>query len=579
MDAITESPGRYRPVSRKYDTIDKRYKFFEATRAHRMQTYYPLIQLGRSSYSSTRHKTTNLKSQASTGSEVDINQFTADSDSAAVTINDLSNDILLTIFAYCHPIDLIHCFSLVCHRWNYLANHSAFFTEVRVLVNDISLKYGSVKKFFHRTSHYLRKLCIDCSVPLPSAEVYALFEICFPNVIHLDIGSFKEMNISLLKKLSYCFPNVEILHMDAVERCSAYDDECEEEWNEVLEMLFKNENIFPKMRNFFMGDVSQYCVKADEKLWACKRPLNLLRVNNGAIKLNFVGIGTSSWKSTLTELHLGYYIENEDFQYIADLHNLKVFSLGICIYVPDEFIAPLKNLYNLEELRINCGGEDCDLTNDGMIALFTLPCKHPEKSFPYKLKHLELADFHACRTNLLETINRNCPELRSLGLPYNKYMDDAAVPFIISHFKHLVHLNLSRLGDCYKNEDWNNLDDDDLPNLFFLKLHGNQVNIETFQSLNVKRPKLLISTKWNYLVNWTETDNGYIFHDTFDGDIRAIENDLRQIDGFCDIRITSPSFIYNRRHGSVARTSSFRSYPFAFKEKEPFEISIHDHSV
>lgn len=155
-----------------------------------------------------------------------------------------------------------------------------------------------------------------------------------------------------------------------------------------------------------MGDVSQYCVKADEKLWACKRPLNLLRVNNGAIKLNFVGIGTSSWKSTLTELHLGYYIENEDFQYIADLHNLKVFSLGICIYVPDEFIAPLKNLYNLEELRINCGGEDCDLTNDGMIALFTLPCKHPEKSFPYKLKHLELADFHACRTNLLETINR-----------------------------------------------------------------------------------------------------------------------------------------------------------------------------
>nr|CDP98278.1 Bm10465, isoform b [Brugia malayi] len=86
MDAITESPGRYRPVSRKYDTIDKRYKFFEATRAHRMQTYYPLIQLGRSSYSSTRHKTTNLKSQASTGSEVDINQFTADSDSAAVNI-------------------------------------------------------------------------------------------------------------------------------------------------------------------------------------------------------------------------------------------------------------------------------------------------------------------------------------------------------------------------------------------------------------------------------------------------------------------------------------------------------------
>ncbi|EJW69984.1 hypothetical protein WUBG_19109, partial [Wuchereria bancrofti] len=61
MDAITESPGRYRPLSHKYDTIDRRYKFFEATRVYRMQTYYPLVQLGRSSYSATRRK--NLKSK------------------------------------------------------------------------------------------------------------------------------------------------------------------------------------------------------------------------------------------------------------------------------------------------------------------------------------------------------------------------------------------------------------------------------------------------------------------------------------------------------------------------------------
>lgn len=66
----------------------------------------------------------------------------------------------------------------------------------------------------------------------------------------------------------------------------------------------------------------------------------------------------------------------------------------------------LQKLNNLEELRINCGGEDCDLTNDGMIALFTLPYKEPEKSFPYKLKHLEIAHFHPCRTSLLQAINQ-----------------------------------------------------------------------------------------------------------------------------------------------------------------------------
>ncbi|VDM22062.1 unnamed protein product [Wuchereria bancrofti] len=54
------------------------------------------------------------------------------------------------------------------------------------------------------------------------------------------------------------------------------------------------------------------------------------------------------------------------------------------------------------------------------------------------------------------------------------------------------------------------------------------------QRLNLKRPKLLISTKQNYFINWTETENGCVFHDSFDGDIKAIENDLRQIDGLRD---------------------------------------------
>lgn len=42
-------------------------------------------------------------------------------------------------------------------------------------------------------------------------------------------------------------------------------------------------------------------------------------------------------------------------------------------------------------------------------------------------------------------------------------------------FRHLVFLDLSNFGDCYKDEVWNSLSDDDLPNLRFLKLDGNEV--------------------------------------------------------------------------------------------------------
>ncbi|EFO12680.2 hypothetical protein LOAG_15853, partial [Loa loa] len=130
------------------------------------------------------------------------------------------------------------------------------------------------------TSQYLRKLCIDCPVPLPSAEVNALFDICFPNVIHLDLGSLKEMNTTLLKKLSNCFPNVETLHMEKIERSSKCDDNAQE-WGKTLKMLFEDESIFPKVKNFFVGNVIAYSPESDPKLPACNRTLNLLHIYDG----------------------------------------------------------------------------------------------------------------------------------------------------------------------------------------------------------------------------------------------------------------------------------------------------------
>ncbi|EFO14668.1 hypothetical protein LOAG_13848 [Loa loa] len=124
MDAITESPGRYWLISLKYDMID-------STNAHQMQTYYSLIQLIHLLDAMTPSRSPRFQS----GTELDGGEFTTDSNVKKETfsvVNDLSDDILLTIFGYCHPTDLIHSFSLVCRRWNHLTNYSIWLTEVRV---------------------------------------------------------------------------------------------------------------------------------------------------------------------------------------------------------------------------------------------------------------------------------------------------------------------------------------------------------------------------------------------------------------------------------------------------------------
>ncbi|EJW79764.1 hypothetical protein WUBG_09327 [Wuchereria bancrofti] len=321
-------------------------------------------------------------------------------------------------------------------------------------------------------------------------------------------------------------------------------------------MLFEDESIFPKVQNLFFGNVKEYCLESDPKLPACKRPLNLLHIYDGVAETD--KIRTSPWRSTLTELHLGSYIRNDHIEYIGLLHNLKVFSWGLSLYTFDEEFAHIKKLYNLEELRVCFGGQDCNVSPEGLIELFTLPEKEPEKSFPYKLRHLVMSNYLEGTVDLFTVIDRNCPNLKTLGLPFNEYLtfNDGVMPFIVSNFKHLVFLDLSNFGDCYKDEVWNNLNDDDLPDLRLLILHGNKVNIENLQCLNLKRPKLLISTKQNYFINWTETENGCVFHDSFDGDIRAIENDLRQIDGLRDFVINSGVSICDNVNLNILTRSS-----------------------
>ncbi|MCP9262396.1 hypothetical protein DINM_005788 [Dirofilaria immitis] len=355
-----------------------------------------------------------------------------------------------------------------------------------------------------KISQHLRKICIDCSIPLPSSQVNSLFDICCPNVIHLDIGTFKEMNTTLLEKLSSSFPNVKTLHVEKLER-SSKDDHDEKEWK-------KHWKCYSKMKTFFRK---------------CKISLLAIRIK------------TSPWLLTLTELHIESFAKNEHIEYISQLQNLKVFSWASSRNTYDYEFAHLKKLYNLEELRIWFRYEYSHITTAGLINLFTLPEKEPNKSFPFKLKHLIFANFFHGSIELFKVIDRNCPNLKTLGLPFNDCLTYNDVVFTVVKNFNLIFLDLSSIGCCSNDEAWNNLNDDDLPDLRLLKLHGSKINIETFQRLNLKRPKLLISTKWNYFINWTETENGYVFHDTFDGDIRAIVNDLRQIEGLRDFTIDS----------------------------------------
>lgn len=66
--------------------------------------------------------------------------------------------VLLNVFKYLHPVDLVNGASYVSKRWNLLAKTPSLYRHVRVLVNKQSVKYESAKEFLQRV--ILFSLCI-----------------------------------------------------------------------------------------------------------------------------------------------------------------------------------------------------------------------------------------------------------------------------------------------------------------------------------------------------------------------------------------------------------------------------------
>ncbi|VDK61036.1 unnamed protein product [Gongylonema pulchrum] len=73
-----------------------------------------------------------------------------DDDDTYFLINTFPEEILLHIFLYLHPRDLIHSASLVCRRWNRIANDYTLHREARIKISEETLKSGCVKRFLQR---------------------------------------------------------------------------------------------------------------------------------------------------------------------------------------------------------------------------------------------------------------------------------------------------------------------------------------------------------------------------------------------------------------------------------------------
>uniref|UniRef100_A0A0M3IPI3 F-box domain-containing protein n=1 Tax=Ascaris lumbricoides TaxID=6252 RepID=A0A0M3IPI3_ASCLU len=207
----------YFPFGNRYDEIDKRYRFSQRTNLMPLAASYPLrsgdpmdAEFGDREIHSYRRQLFEPNIAPSNVSRFTINYNTAQTISRSDIFPDV---VLMTIFKYIHPVDLINGVSGVSRRWNKLANVPSNYTSVRAIIDEDSVTTGSAKAFLQRVlinhvlqgligysfcnprhlstrTNCIRKLCLDYAKRISPGCVFHILPKCMPSVTQLDISFF-----------------------------------------------------------------------------------------------------------------------------------------------------------------------------------------------------------------------------------------------------------------------------------------------------------------------------------------------------------------------------------------------------
>uniref|UniRef100_A0A0M3IM94 F-box domain-containing protein n=1 Tax=Ascaris lumbricoides TaxID=6252 RepID=A0A0M3IM94_ASCLU len=158
MQHITEKGNGaapiYFPFGNRYEEIDKRYRFSQRTNLMPLAASYPLRSCDPMDAEFGDREIHSYRRQL-------FKPNIAPSNVEAISRSDIFPDVvLMTIFKYTHPVDLINGVSGVSRRWNKLANVPSNYTSVRVIIDEDSVTTGSAKAFVQRVliNHVLQGL-------------------------------------------------------------------------------------------------------------------------------------------------------------------------------------------------------------------------------------------------------------------------------------------------------------------------------------------------------------------------------------------------------------------------------------
>lgn len=382
----------------------------------------------------------------------------------------LPDELIVKIFSYLSTEELCLNAAKVCRKWREISHDHSLWKMLDFSSNPHLSSLNLL--WVIRRAPLLHKLVLRGRSHITRAEVAIITESC-PVLQDIDFGFCDNLDHLMIQTLYELCPN---LHKINVEGCEKVDRKC-------LKYLARCKKL--THLNF------SHCILIDDDgiVFLAKGLPKIISINLDGI--NFLtdravlGL-VETQQEHLEEVELdGAEISDAGILELSGCRHLRHLGLSFCECLTDTSLNHLKELKNLESLRLRKGS---DFTTDGLSRYFR------EASLS-RLQYLNLSECTNIRDDVVLDMVQVCgKQLRELSLSWCWFITDRGLISIVDHCCNLETLDLLGIdkvkGECLARIP------EEMPKLKFLDLRQcNQIVDNLIMDMVRQKPDLKV---YNY---------------------------------------------------------------------------------
>ncbi|KAL5268599.1 hypothetical protein ACHWQZ_G002447 [Mnemiopsis leidyi] len=333
-----------------------------------------------------------------------------------VTVRKLSDELLVKVFGYLSPAELVDQTPLVCKRWRDLCNDTTVWSTLD-LHHHHQVSESMLRRivWLHCST---RKLILRYRSDISSRSmIWCFFHL--KDLRALDLSHCPQVNSRLVSAIVQFCKKLRNLNVNG---CTGFDNECLLILTGCRKLRHLNFSECETVTDFGVNAMTSFLPKLNSVL--C----------DGVLSLHDEVIETIVTKKcdTITDLQLdGGNLTDEGVEMLAELLYLRRLRIQYCDNLTDHAIQSFHCLRYLEELSLTRAHS---FSTTGFVGAFARP--------HHFMRILEITECSGLDDVSLTAIGRSCPNLTDLNISWCRNVTDDGLICFMERVPHLQVLKL-----------------------------------------------------------------------------------------------------------------------------------------